>query len=55
MKNLKEKTKNLNKKQLIIIFIFLLFLISNLFFFGRFVNIIITILLVMKILKLANE
>ena len=55
MKNLKEKIKNLSKKQLIVIFIFLLFLFSNLFFLERFVNIVITILLVIILLKLANE
>ena len=54
MKNLKEKIKNLSKKQLMIIFVILL-LLSDSFLLGKIINIILTALLVMTLLKLANE
>ena len=54
MKKLKEKIKNLNKKQLIIIFVILL-LVSDSFLLGKIINIALTGLLAMKLLQLANE
>ena len=54
MKKLKEKIKNLNKKQLIIIFV-ILFLLSDSFLLGKIINIILTCLLAITLLKLANE
>ena len=54
MKKLKEKIKNLSKKQLMIIFVILL-LLSDSFLLGKIINIILTCLLVITLLKLANE
>ena len=54
MKNLKEKIKNLSKKQLMVIFVILL-LISDSFLLGKIINIILSCLLVITLLKLANE
>ena len=54
MKNLKEKFKNLSKKQLMIIFVILL-LLSDSFLLGKIINIVLTCLLVITLLKLANE
>lgn len=54
MKNLKEKIKNLSKKQLMIIFVILL-LLSDSFLLGKIINVILTALLVITLLKLANE
>ena len=54
MKNLKEKIKNLSKKQLMIIFVVLL-LLSDSFLLGKIINVILTALLVITLLKLANE